>query len=134
MTINKRIKSDLLETKMNNIPKVLTFKENADEIKNLLSSMTKREATSWLLVNTDLSQNGINKVLKDLNLGAPSKGSTELTNLVKIIRDNEKVENPLNGKELAKVIAEQTTYSESTAYHHISFLSFAKEWARQERS
>lgn len=71
----------------------------------------------------------VNKVMDELGITRGSK--VNLEEAVRTIRENY---GTMPRKDLAKLVAERSGSTESTAGHMISAINFAKEWTLQEMS
>lgn len=110
--------------------------EITNDIRNFViekhdDNMTSAKIMAHLQVTYDLSGNEARKTYNAIrdSEGWTSSSTGNITTLVKVMRDNH---GKLERKELVKLMAAESGYTESTANHMLSQLNFAKEYHKQE--
>jgi len=102
-----------------------------DKVLELLNSGNIAKARAFMVFEKDMSENAARKYIKDLmekhNIESVG-GKNDMEAMVRTLRENHGVPR----KDLAKLMAEASGSTISTANHMISALTFAKEYHKQE--
>lgn len=94
------------------------------------------KARAWLVLETDCSDNEARNTVKEVMEAhgiQVSGGKNDMEAMVRVCRENyHRVGKDLKRPQLAKMMAEASGSTVSTANHMISAMAFAKEWHKQE--